>query len=67
MQRCTLQMLSQDCQSPAIDLQLCATHTVSYTDNGARHSFSKVIDHKKHIPRVVKPGGYTICIISADV
>ena len=29
-----------------------------YINNGARHGFPKVIEHKKQIPKVVKPGGY---------
>ena len=60
MQGCTLRILSQDRSIlERTDLQLRAPHAVSYTDDGARHGFPKVIDHKKQIPRVVKPGGYT--------
>ena len=69
MERCTLRMLSRSWPtvSPATDLQLRAPHAMSYTNNGARHGIPKVIDHKKQIPRVVKPGGYTNSTLSANV
>ncbi len=52
--------------SSATDLQLRAAHAMSDTNKKARHSFPKVINHKKHIPGAIEPGGYTISIISAS-